>query len=95
MSGYTVSIAPSAMRTRLLVMQGRDELVRAMLPAPASVRHERAAPTLLEGLSLWLDASLRVVLSAGERESSFCLGLTDELGRGGQSVFYAVEVTAP
>jgi hypothetical protein len=95
MSGYTVTIAPSALRTRILLTHGGDELLRAVLPPPSRALHERSAATLLEGLSLWLDASLRVVLSVAEKDSSFCLGLTDELGCGLRSLYYAVEVTAP
>jgi hypothetical protein len=67
-------------------------LLRAILPPPSQVRHERAAATLLEGLSLWLDSRLAVVLSVDAREAGFCLGLTNELGIGDQSVFYRVEV---
>jgi hypothetical protein len=65
---------------------GPDELLRAILPAPTRVRHERAVMTFLEGLSLWLDATLPVVLSVDARQASFCLGLTDELGLGARSV---------
>lgn len=95
MSRYTVTISPTSLRTRLLLTCGEDELLRAVLPPPSGVMHERAAATVLEGLSLWLDDSLRVVLSVAEKENSFCLGLTDELGAGMRSVYYAVEVTAP
>src|SRR5437764_74514 len=40
---YTVAMMPSATRTRVLVSQGPDELLRAVLPPPAAVHHERAA----------------------------------------------------
>lgn len=89
---YTVVIIPTTIRTRALVSHGPDELLRALLPAPSQVRHERATITFLEGLSLWLDARLRVVLCVGARDSGFCLGLTDEMGRGIRSVYYEVEV---
>jgi hypothetical protein len=75
--------------------QGPDELLRAVLPPPSQVRHERAATTLIEGLSMWLDTSLQVALCAGAEEASFCLGLTDEMGLGARRVFYSVEVVAP
>lgn len=89
---YTVVIIPSATRTRVLVSHGPDELLRAILPPPSAVHHERAAITLLQGLSLWFDAKLRVVLSVDGRETGFCLGLTDEMGLGVHSVYFDVEV---
>jgi hypothetical protein len=92
---YTVVIVPSSTRTRVLVTQGPDELLRAILPPPSSVHHERAAIALLQGLSLWLDAKLHVVLSVDDREAGFCLALTDEMGLGMRSVFFDVEVHDP
>lgn len=92
---YTVVIVPTTIRTRALVSHGPDELLRALLPAPSKVRHERATSTFLEGVSLWLDARLRVVLCVDARVAGFCLGLTDEMGRGIRSVFYEVEVREP
>ena len=76
----------------MLLSHGPDELLRALLPPPSHVRHERAAITFLEGLSLWLDAKLHVVLSVDAREAGFCLGLTDEMGVGIRSVYFDVEV---
>jgi len=89
---YTVVMSPSAMRTRVLLSHGPDELLRALLPSPSQVRHERAAVTFLEGLSLWLDTKLHVVLSVDAREAGFCLGLTDEMGVGMRSLYFDVEV---
>lgn len=89
---YTVVMIPSATRTRVLVSQGPDELLRAILPSPSAVHHERAAITFLQGLSLWLDSKLRVVLSVDARQAGFCLGLTDEMGIGIRSVYFNVEV---
>ena len=92
---YTAVIVPTTMQTSVLVSHGPHVLVRALLPAPSRARHERAATTFLEGLSLWLDTKLRVVLCVDARAAGFCLGLTDEMGRGIRSVFYEVEVRAP
>jgi hypothetical protein len=89
---YTVVVIPSSMRTRVLVSHGPDELLRALLPAPSQVRHTRAAITFLEGMSLWLDAKLHVVLSVDARAAGLCLGLTDELGVGLRSLYFDVEV---
>lgn len=85
-------IVPSSTRTRVLVTAGPDELLRAVLPAPSHRQYERAAMTLLEGLALWLNAKLRVVLSVDGKEAGYCLGLTDELGVGVRSLFVDVEV---
>lgn len=89
---YTVVMIPSAMRTRVLLSHGPDELMRAHLPSPSQVRHERAAISFLEGLSLWLDTKLHVVLCVDARETGFCLGLTDEMGVGIRSLYFDVEV---
>jgi hypothetical protein len=92
---YTVVIIPSPTRTRVLLTQGCDELLRAILPPPSSVHHERSVIAFLQGLSQWLDAKLRVVLSVDERAAGFCLALTDEMGLGRRSVFFDVEVHDP
>ena len=89
---YTVVMIPSATRTRVLLSHGPDELLRAILPSPSQLRHERGAITFLESLSLWLDAKLHVVLSVDARQAGFCLGLTDEMGLGMRSVYFDVEV---
>jgi hypothetical protein len=89
---YTVVIVPSSTRTRVLVSQGPDELLRAILPPPFAVHYPSAATSFLQGLSLWLDAKLHVVLSVDEREAGFCLGLTDEMGLGMHTVYFDVEV---
>jgi hypothetical protein len=92
METYRVVLSPSSKWTRVLVTHGADELLRAVLPAPSSVRHERAATTFLEGLALWLDTALPVVLCVAAEDTGFCLGLTDEMGLGHRSVFYHIEV---
>jgi len=89
-----VTIVPSPERTLVLMTLGADELLRANLPPLSAVRHERAAKTLLEALSCWMDARLCVALSAAEPETYFRCGLVDELGVGVRSVFYAAEVVA-
>ena len=58
-------IKSSRETTRLMLLTSSQELLRAALPSP-STTHPRAAPTLLEGLSLWLQRPLSVVLCAGE-----------------------------
>lgn len=89
---YTVMLTPSAARTRVLVTAGPDELLRAFLPAPSQLQYERAVITWLESLALWLNTKLHVVLSVDAKAAGSCLGLTDELGVGVQSLFFDVEV---
>ncbi len=88
---YTLTMVVSQTETRLLLTHGTDELLRAVLPPPGYVRHESAAPLLLQGIACWLDQPVRVVLSAGAAQISSCLGLTDELGFGQNSVYYTVQ----
>ena len=92
MDRYTLTLMPSSTRTRLLLTHGPDELLRAILPPGSPMYHEDAPRRLLEGLALWVDRPLRVVLSVDEKDASFCLGLTDELGVGMRSLFFTVEV---
>jgi hypothetical protein len=94
----TVTIRPTAIlktsprATRVLVRLGDDEVLKAILPAPAPPPHVRALPTLLEAIALWHQAPVRAVLAAAEQESWLRLGLVDplELGRG--TVHYTVEL---
>lgn len=84
-----MTIIPTRESTRLLLEQGKDELLRAVLP-PAL--RETAAVRVLEGLSLWLDTRLCVALCVDEPAASSCLGLADEYGVGTRGSFYDVEV---
>jgi hypothetical protein len=88
-----VIIAPTSLQTRLLITHHGQEVMRAILPIPLEI-HPRAAPTLLEGLSLWLQQRLCVVLCAAERERS-SLGLCDEgLDIPISNLFYEVGIAA-
>jgi hypothetical protein len=91
MDRMTVTMEPRLDQTRVLVMAGRDEVMRAVL-GPARGTHPRAAATLLEGLSLWHQQALSVVLSADVEGCSSALRLCDGLGLGERSVHYEVEV---
>lgn len=92
MSQYTVMLSSSASRTRLLLLDGQDELMRAVLPPGHLLRQRRAARALLEGLALWLDTRLSVVLSADEAEASFYLDLVDDLGAPARGLFFEVQL---
>jgi hypothetical protein len=53
-------------------------MLRAVL-GPISTMHQRAAATLLEGLSLWHQQSLSVVLYADASDCGSAMGLLDGL----------------
>jgi hypothetical protein len=87
----TVRIVPTEKTTRVLVTMGKDEVLKARLPAPPQV-HRLAARTLLESVALFYQDRIRVVLSADSEAISFGLGLTDGLGFGIDTFHYEVEV---
>jgi hypothetical protein len=86
-----VLLKPSPTSTRLLVTTPGDEVLKASLPPPRQ-GHPRAAATLLEGLSLWLQRPLSVVLCADVGGDSYALGLCDAFGFGLTTAHYEVEV---
>ena len=94
MEQISVTMQPLAHETRLLVMAGRHELMRAVL-GPATSSHPRAAATLLEGLSLWHQQALSVVVCVGDEgtlAATRATGVFDDLLLGQRSVHYDVEV---
>ena len=91
MDHVMVTVAPELGRTRLLVVENRREVLKAVLGPPSQV-HPRAAATLLEGLSLWYQTPLSVVLCADEQGTSSGLHLCDGLGFGLKSLFFDVGV---
>jgi hypothetical protein len=91
MNRWTVTLEPRSDQTRLLMMEGRDERMRAIL-GPARLAHPQAAQTLLEGLALWHQHPLCVVLCADVQESTSALGLEDALGLGVRNLHFEVEV---
>lgn len=95
MSQFTVMLSSSASRTRLLLLDGRDELMRAVLPPGHLLRQRRAATALLEGIALWLDTRLSVVLSADDADTSYFLDLADEFGCPARSVYFDVRFIEP
>lgn len=95
MEPYTVLMMASKQHTRLILLKGAHEQLRAVLPPLTHVRQPRAVTTLLEALALWADSRVRVVLCADATASTYWLGLTDARGCGVRSVFYEVQVVAP
>jgi hypothetical protein len=88
-----VTLDPRPTGTRVLVMEGRDERLRAVL-GPAHGTHPRAAATLLEGLALWHQMPLAVALCVDDAETSFALHLYDALGEGARNVHFDVAIVA-
>ena len=91
MERITVTMQPVPRETRLLVMAGRPEVMRAIL-GPTTASHPRAAATLLEGLALWHQQALSVVLCADVEACSSATRMIDDLGFGTRTVHYDVEV---
>jgi hypothetical protein len=94
MDRITVVMAPEPSRVRLLARRGKDDLMKAVL-GPAQQAHPRAAATLLEGLALWHQQSLGVVLCADEPSAGYTLGLCNALGLGERTVHYEVGFALP
>ncbi len=93
-SPITVTIAPEPTRVRILATHCERDILKAVL-APATDLHPRAAATLLEGLSLWYQQTLSVVLCAEESGGSYAMGLCDGLGFGQRRVHFDVGIAAP
>lgn len=91
MDRLVVTMHPLPHETRLLVMAGRHEVMRAIL-GPTTASHPRAAPTLMEGLALWHQQALSVVLCADAEACSSATRMIDDLGFGERTVHYEVEV---
>lgn len=94
MDRLTLSMKPLPQETRVLLMAGRHELMRGIL-GPVTASHPRAAATLLEGLSLWYQQALSVVLCADDMGSSCGTRLWDGLGDGAKTVHYEVDIAYP
>jgi hypothetical protein len=86
----TVTIAPEPDRVRVLATTPRHDILKAVL-GPARSAHPRAAATLLEGIALWHQRPLSVVLSADDSGDGFAMGLCDALGLG-RTLHYEVGV---
>ncbi len=94
MQNTLVRLSAEPTRTRVLITQGAMDIGKAILP-PSSRAHPRAMAMLLEGLSLFMNERLCVVLCVDEQcSSSSSLGLLDGLGYGEQSLYYEVGVAA-
>jgi hypothetical protein len=89
----TVTLAPEPDRVRILATTPTHDLLKAVL-GPARHAHPRAAATLLEGIALWQQCPLSVVLSADASADGCALGLCDALGFG-RTLHYEVSIAFP
>jgi hypothetical protein len=93
MESTIVMIAPEITQTRLLMVSAGRDVLKAVLPSAGSA-HRTAATTLLEGLALWYQQRLSVVLCVEEQESSCdALYLCDALGYGIRQLHFDIGVT--
>jgi hypothetical protein len=91
MNPILVTLAPEATQVRVLVTGRGGEMMRAALGAPARM-HPRAARTLLEGLALWQQQPLSVVLYVDGPDDGCAMGLYDGLGMGDRTLHYEVGI---
>lgn len=85
----TVTIRATRTTTLLLVRQESDETMIARL-GPPTWAHRHALLTMLEGLALWFQSRLHVVLCAANEEVASSTGLVDGLGLGLSTLHFDV-----
>lgn len=90
-----ITIAPQKDKVRLLAAAPTHDIMKAVLDSPRRA-HPRAMTTLLEGLALWHQRPLSVVLCADDADDGVAMHLCDALGYG-RALHYDVElaVTTP
>lgn len=91
MERISVIIAPDSARVRILARGGQGDILKAVLDPPGQA-HARAAQSLLEGLSLWHQRPLAVVLCVDGPSDGHALGLCDSLGFGERNLHYEVGI---
>jgi len=88
-STITITIRATGTTTLLLVRQESDEMMIARL-GPPTWAHRHALLTMLEGLALWFQSRLHVVLFAANEEVASSTGLVDGLGLGVSTLHFDV-----
>jgi hypothetical protein len=88
-----LALHPSSKQTQLLMTQGPNEVLKALL-GPPSQMHPLAAKILLTGLSLWFQRPLSVALYVDDPDFIFSFPLCDDLGFGDSTQHYQVELVS-
>jgi hypothetical protein len=95
MDELVMTIAATAGETRVLLMHGPDEVMKARLRAVSTPAHRFAGPMLCESMALWHDQRVRAVVSAEYEAILFALGLCDGLGIAHATLHYGVAPCLP
>jgi hypothetical protein len=91
MDELVMTISATERETRVLLMHGPDEVMKARLRAAATPAHRFAGPMLCESMALWHDQRVRAVVSAESEQVLFALGLCDGLGVARTTLHYVVQ----
>jgi hypothetical protein len=91
MDELVMTISATERETRVLLMQGPDEVMKARLRAVATPAHRFAGPMLCESMALWHDQRVRAVVSAESEQVLFALGLCDGFGVARATLHYVVQ----
>lgn len=75
----------------LLLKEGPHERLVARLGSPREI-HRLALTTILEGLAMWFQRRLRVVLVADSERTESWTGLVDGIGFGLRTLHFEVDV---
>lgn len=84
-------LLPNHAETKILVTRDGTEILHAVL-GPPSQMHPQAAVRLLEGLALWFERTVHVVLCATDQCDGSYLSLADTFGVGTNRLHYDVEI---
>lgn len=87
----TVTIRATGSQTQILVSHAANDLLIAKL-GPSSWAHRDALVRLIEGLALWFQARVDVVLYAASEEIASSTGLIDGLGCGISTLYFDILV---
>jgi hypothetical protein len=90
----TVTMKVTEEQMTLLVKDGPHERLVGRLGSPMAI-HRLALMTILEGLAMWFQRRLRVVLVADSEQIESWTGLVDGYGFGLRTLHFEVEVPRP
>jgi hypothetical protein len=90
MDELVMTISATSRETRVLLMRGPDEVMKARLRAVATPAHRFAGPMLCEAMALWHDRG-SVLSFCGVRADLVRAGLCDGLGIARATLRYVVQ----